>query len=112
MPLCAVRPLLKSDVETRMAKADLCDVRKAENVAGRIVERTQQIVGLSLKQFADLVRRDDRQIARWKEGLEHPQLDALVDSKRVRRALLLALAEHDDDGDVELETVIRVRRRA
>jgi transcriptional regulator with XRE-family HTH domain len=97
-----------------MAKADL---RKAEiddsawKVAvGRVIERAKELSGLSLKEFADVVRRDERQIARWFNASERPQFDAIFAVEALRQPLIQALAELA--GNVVVETVVRMRRRA
>jgi len=96
--------------ERRMAKASL---RKAQNddwiVMGRIVERTRQLAGLSLKEFAAQVNRNPRQVAAWIEGREQPQAAVIYGVKTLRGYFLIAQAQDAGDG-VELETVLRVRR--
>ena len=95
-----------------MAKADL---RKAEmgdwrSAIGRAIERTRTLGQRSLKEFADLVGRDERQVKRWITGDERPQFDALFAVPELRAALVIALAEIA--GNVEVETTVRIRRTA
>lgn len=105
--------LLTSEItRPRMAKADL---RKAEKgdwriSVGQAIQRAQSLCGWSLKEFADKVGRDQRQIARWITGNERPQFDALMAVEEFRQPLIVALAEMCGAG-VEVETVVRVRRR-
>jgi len=104
--------LLRSEIPTRMAKADL---RKAEMPdwraqIGTAIERARLLSGLSLKQFADAIGRDERQIARWIVGTERPQLDAIFTVRELRGPLVIALAELSQT--VEVETTIRIRRSA
>lgn len=96
-----------------MAKADL---RKADTDGwreriGHALERVQDRCGLSLKEFADAVGRDERQVARWFTGTEHPQLAAIFAVEQLRQPLILALCELAGAG-VEIETNIRIRRIA
>lgn len=88
-----------------MAKADL---RKAENHAGQAIERAQQLCGWSLKEFAGAAQRSERQLARWKDGSEHPQLDTLFAIVVFRRPLIIALAEQAGLG-VDVQTVITLK---
>lgn len=109
----AERHLLTSDIRPRMAKADL---RKAEDDAwkagvGRAIERTKGLSGLTLKEFADAVQRDERQVARWISGAERPQVDAIFAVASLRQHLIVALAELAGAG-VEVETTVRIRRTA
>lgn len=104
------RHLLSPEMRPRMAKADL---RKTEmpdwrEQIGRAIERTRTLAQLSLKQFADLIGRDERQIARWIAGTERPQMDALFAVESLRGPLVIALAELADE--VEVRTTIVVRR--
>lgn len=104
--------LLRSEMRPRMAKADL---RKAEagewkaNV-GRAIQRAYLLCGWTLKEFADQVKRDERQLARWISGAERPQFDTLFAVVALRQALIIALAELAGAG-VEVETTVRVVRR-
>lgn len=103
--------LLRSEIPSRMAKADL---RKAEMDVwrvsiGRAVERARLLLGWSLKELAEAVGRDERQVARWIAGTERPQLDALFSVVTLRAALVQALAELAGNG-VEVTTHITVRR--
>lgn len=97
-----------------MAKADL---RKAEiddaawrTAVGRVIERAKELSGFTLKQFADVVHRDERQVARWFSAAERPQFDAIFAVEALRQPVIQALAELA--GNVVIETVIRMRRRA
>ena len=93
----------------RMAKADL---RKAENHdAGRAIARAQQLCGWSLKEFAGVAQRGERQLARWIDGSEHPQLDTLFAIAAFRQPLIQALAEQAGIG-VDVTTTITLRRVA
>lgn len=99
----------------KVAKADL---RKTENAeasrqeAGRVVARAKERTGLSLKEFAAAVKREERQVARWFDGSERAHLDALISNKAIKRELIVALAESEAEDDVDVETVIRIPRKA
>jgi hypothetical protein len=94
-----------------MAKAGLPEVRKTDlepwrvRFGGvvRIVRGT-----LSLKEFADAIDRDERQIARWESGEDRPQFDAIFAVDRFQAPLIAAMAGLSEC--VEVETVVRIRR--
>jgi hypothetical protein len=95
-----------------MAKAD---VRKADDEAwkvavGRVIERAKELSGMNLQQFAAAIHRDERQVARWFTAAERPQFDAIFAVETLRQPLIQALAELA--GNVIVETVVRMRRRA
>ena len=104
------RHLLSSDVPRRMAKADLrkADVTEWRGSIGQAIGRARTLCELSLKEFADAIGRDERQVARWIGGTERPQLDAIFAVPTLRGPLVIALAELS--GTVEVITEIRVRR--
>lgn len=92
-----------------MAKAVL---RKAENNdAGRAITRARELRGWSLKEFSGVAKRGERQLARWEDGTEHPQLDTLFAIVSFRRVLIIALAELAGVG-VDVETTITIRPEA
>jgi len=98
-----------------MAKADL---RKTENwqELGRAVDRVRTMHRLSLKEFADALStedapRDERQVGRWIEGKERPQVDVIFGVQKFRRSMVIALAEEAGEG-VEVDTVVTIRRPA
>lgn len=101
------------DKRPQMAKADL---RKAERElwrerVGQAIERVRTRSGLSLKEFADAVARDERQCARWITGVEHPQIAAIFSVEQLRQPLIIALAELAGES-VEITTAITIRRSA
>jgi DNA-binding transcriptional regulator YiaG len=96
-----------------MAKASLPDVRKADQdelreQIGRAVRSARG--ELSLKEFAAAIDRDERQVARWEEGKERPHVDALLAVPAFYARFTEALARLSDE--IEVETVIRIRRSA
>lgn len=106
------RHLLTSEIRPQMAKADLrkteMDDEQWRVEVGRAIERTRTLSGLSLKEFADAVGRDERQVGRWIAAKERPQLDAIFASpnKRIGQSLVVAIAEI---AGVIVETLVRVR---
>jgi transcriptional regulator with XRE-family HTH domain len=96
-----------------MAKSTL---RKAENetswlVIGQAIDRARTACQLSVKEFASAVQRDERQVARWFNGSERPQVDAVYAVECFRQPLIVALAERAGVG-VEVTTAITMRRIA
>jgi len=96
-----------------MAKARL---RKAEADewrlgVGQAIARVQQRSGLSLKEFAAVLHRNERQVARWFTGAENAQLAAIVAVPTLRQLLIVALAELVGES-VEITTAITIRRIA
>jgi hypothetical protein len=59
------------------------------------------------KEFSGAARRGERQLARWIDGTEHPQLDTLFAIVSFRKPLIVALAERAGVG-VDVQTVIRI----
>lgn len=98
------------DLPKRMAKANLrkTDVADWRVQIGGAVERTRTLSQLSLKEFADAIGRDERQVARWIAGTERPQFDAIFGVEILRGSLVQALAELADG--VVVETVVTIRR--
>lgn len=110
----AARHRLLPEMSGGPLKADL---RKAETAdwrghVGGAIERMRLLCGLSLKELADRVGRDERQIARWIAGTERPQMDALFAVEALRQPIVVALAELAEGDGIEIVTEIRVRRRA
>lgn len=107
------RHVLRSDLKPTMAKASLGEVRKADldDWRSQIAGVIRTVRGkLSLKEFADLIGRDERQIGRWEKGEDRPQFDAIFAVRDLRGPLVIALAELSQT--VEVETTIRIRRSA
>lgn len=96
-----------------MVKADLrkpeTDTWKAD--IGGALEQAVAKLGWSLKEFAGHIERDERQASRWLTGAERPQLDRIFAVKALRLPFILAMAELAGE-DIEIETTIRLRRRA
>jgi len=109
-------PLLVSEKSRKQAKAGLPDVRKAEIERqwrdwGACIDQVRGEFRLTLKEFAaELGDRDERQVQRWIEGKERPQVETVFAVQRFQPALVIALARLAEG--VEVDTVIHVRRTA
>lgn len=92
-----------------MAKAG---IPKAKNHAGlgRRVARVLELSTLSLKEFAALLGRNERQVGRWIDGSDRPQLELIYAVVSLKGFLVIALAE--DISTVDVTTTITVRRIA
>jgi transcriptional regulator with XRE-family HTH domain len=95
-----------------MAKAD---IRKPDTAAyyaaiGGCIEEVRRVSGLTLKEFAAEIGKDERQVKRQIEGGDRPQLEAVFAIERFRGPLVIALAKLA--ADVDVVTEIRVRRSA
>jgi DNA-binding transcriptional regulator YiaG len=107
------RHVLRSDERKPMAKASLPEIRKTDQDEWReqIGRAIRTVRGeQSLKEFAAAIDRDERTVARWEDGKERPQLDAIFAVRAFRNPLIEAIARLSDD--IEVETVIRIRRSA
>lgn len=105
--VAAPRHLLSPETRPRMAKAD---VRKPEIWRHRVanaIERTKALSGMNLDQFAEACGRDERQVSRWMDGKERPQLDAIFAAEALRQPLTQALAEM---AGAEVEITVRLRK--
>ncbi len=91
-----------------LRKSEIVDWREQ---IGRAIERTRNLSGLSLKEFAAAVGRDERQVSRWENGGENPQLAAIFAQPALRQPLVVALAEVSGIG-VEVTTQITLRKTA
>lgn len=99
-----------------MAKAAL---RKAENptdpdepnAAGAAITEARQALGWGLKEFSQATKRGERQLARWEDGTEHPQLDTLFAILELRQPLIIALAKRAGLG-VGVQTTITIQQAA
>lgn len=94
-----------------MAKADLKNVEPWRVQVGRALARAFALAGVSQKEGAALLKRDQAQVARWVSGVERVQTDAVMAVEVLRRPLILALAELVGEG-IEIVTEIRLRRSA
>lgn len=93
-------------------RTDLKNVEDAAHwrpLIGRALARAIQIAGLSQKEAAALIGRDQAQVARWIAGSERPQLDAIFAVSQLREPLVIALANLTA---CEVAVEIRIRRSA
>jgi hypothetical protein len=96
----------------RMVKATLrkTDSEPERRLIGRALDRARELRGWNLNQFADAVKRDPRQVARWFDGSENPQFHAIYAVESLREWILVAFAEIAGEG-VQVTTQITVTRR-
>lgn len=92
-----------------MAKADLKNLEVWRESIGKAVERCFALAGVSDKEGAALIGRDQGQIGRWIKGTERPQLDAIFAVEKLRQPFAQALAEM---SGAEVEVTVRMRRSA
>ena len=94
----------------KMLRLDGESLRKKLAV-GRRVERTFEILGITKQEAAhDMGYTDPSTVSRWCSGTETPKFDRLETIVGFEGAYTLALAEKNPD--MEVEHVIRLRRRA
>ena len=108
-------PLLVTDGHAQMAKAAIRKADKPETAVyyadlGSCMADVMRVHGLTLKEFAAEVGKDERQLQRQMEGKERPQLEVVFAIDRFRAPLVIALAKLA--AGVEIVTEIRVRRSA
>jgi hypothetical protein len=108
-------PLLVTETRRKQAKASLPEIRKAEMARlwvkwGGCIDEVRGVFRLTLQQFAAELGKDERQVARWVEGKERPQIETVLAVDRFQGAMVIALARLA--SGVEVDTVIHVRRSA
>lgn len=105
-------PLLLSDVNGKMAKASIrkTDTDALYRALGGAMVEVMRASGLTLKEFAAAIGKDERQLHRQMEGQDRPQIESVFAIDRFRGPLVIALARLASDVDVVTE--IRVRRPA
>lgn len=105
--------LRRSDLRPTMAKADVrkADVDGWRTRVGQAIQRAVSLRGWTLKEFAAAAGRDERQVARWIDGTDRPQLDTLFAVDSLRQPLIVAFSEMAGVG-VDVETTITIRRTA
>ena len=107
-------PLLLTAKRSKQAKVGLSDRRKAENERlwvrwGSCIDEVRGAFRLTLKEFAvELGDRDERQVQRWVEGKERPQIETVLAVERFQGPMLIALARLAHG--VEVDTVVHIRR--
>lgn len=92
LPDIAGRHMAKANVR----KADIAEIAEGTDwmrAVGRAVERAVSLVGWSLKEVSDLVKVDEREVAKWFTGDRRPQFDRLFAIEQLREPLVVCLAE-------------------
>lgn len=108
-------PLLVSETRKKQAKATLSHVCKSETEQfyarlGGCMAEVQHVFGLTLKEFAAELGKNESQIRRQIEGHERPQIEAVFAVERFQPAMVIALARLA--AGVEIDTVLTIRRSA
>lgn len=109
-------PILLPDKSAKQAKAALKGVRKADTGQlwgkwGAAIEDVQCLFRLTLKEFArELGNKDERQVQRWIDAKDRPQIETVMAVARFEPVLLIALAQRT--SGMSVDTVIHVRRSA
>lgn len=107
-------PLLVSEKPKKQAKASLPVLCKSENEfqsrLGGCMAEVQHVFGLTLKEFAAELGKNESQVRRQIEGKERPQIEAVFAVERFQPAMVIALARLA--SGVEVDTVIHIRRSA
>lgn len=105
-------PLLLSDITGKMAKASIrkTDTDALYQALGGAMREVMCALGLSLKEFACELAKDEAQVRRQMEGKDRPQLEAVFAVDRYRGPMVIALARLA--AGVDVVTEIRVRRPA
>ncbi len=107
----ASHPVLPDIGRPVMAKADVRTPDIDWNVAiGGAIQDAVKDARLSNKEAAAKVNVDDAEFGKWLSGTRRPQFDRLFAVPVLRRPLAIALAALAGD-EVEVETVVRIRRR-
>jgi DNA-binding transcriptional regulator YiaG len=105
-------PLLISEKHAKQAKASLPDPRKTGNVQfyariGGCIDEVRNVFGLTLKEFAEALDKNESQVRRWIDGTERPQIEAVFAVERFQPAMVIALARLA--SGVEVDTVLHIR---
>ncbi len=94
----------------QMAKAvQKIEIRREQ--VGQLVARCFELAHLTQKEAAALLDRDQAQVARWCNGQERAQFDALLGVPVLAKWLPVAVAESVGE-DVEVMMTVTVRRTA
>ena len=105
-------PLLVSEKRAKTAKAGLRKTESDPHYAriGACIDEVRHFAGLTLKEFAAQLGKNESQMRRQIEGVERPQIEAVFAVDKFRAALVIALAK--SAAGVDVVTEIRVRRIA
>lgn len=111
-------PLIGRARGAHVQKVDVpCAARSANEdelkaIVGGVVERVRVLSGLSLKEFAAAIQKDESQIKRWIAGPDRPQFDAIWGVAMLRVYLVIAFAELARPEGAIVETTISIKRTA
>lgn len=88
-------------------------IRKAEKNLlwvkdGAAMREVQNFSGLTLKEFAAALGKDERQIERQMQGLERPQTEVVRANERFEGPMVIAMARRT--SGMEVDTVVHIRR--
>lgn len=104
-------PLLVSESPVKMAKAAL---QKSENgvrvLLGQCMNDVRIAAGMNLDEFSHRLGKNPSQVKRMMSADERPQIEAVLGVEEFQVLLVTALAKRI--GQIEIETVIRIRRTA
>jgi ribosome-binding protein aMBF1 (putative translation factor) len=109
----ASRHRVLSDVEPRMAKAALADVRKPDTrmnwaEIGACLDYARRDAGWNLEQLAAALDKDARQVRRWIAGEEQTQVAVVFAVRELQQPFVIALAKL---AACEVTTHISISRR-
>jgi hypothetical protein len=104
--------LPSSEKGARTAKPHL---PKAEKNAvwvkhGAAMKEVQHTLQMTLEELAYALKKDVRQVGRWMEGTERPQIELMLANERFEGAMVIAIARRTTGVDVD--TVVHIRRSA
>lgn len=93
-----------------MAKADLRKTEKPHAAMAQIVADVYDASRMNLDEFAGALGKDPRQVKRWMEADERPQVEAIYAIEDFRPLLLEAMARRTKG--IRVSTEIRIERTA
>ena len=114
-PLRTGQPARRESPTPRMAKAAAAHLPSGEKVSkvaqerekkeafGRVLRTVQQVLGKNRDEMADLLGVDPRQLGRWYEGTETPQMYRYHAIPKVREVYRLIDALDDTNATVEVQ---------
>ena len=109
--LAGVHPQMLAAQLRPAAKADRKELADLRPVIGQLVNRALELCGITKQDAAFRMGYSDAGTdSRWCSGVERPAFDKLFTIDGFKIAYVLALAEQD--GRIEVETVVKIRRTA
>ena len=105
-------PLLCAEKRAKTAKASLPKQEKNPLWVkhGAAMREMQHSLQMTLEEFAYVLQKDVRQVGRWMDGIERPQIESVLAIERFEGPMLIALAKRMKGIDVD--TVVHIRRIA